>query len=323
MLDPDLAAAIAEIRARPALPPPSRETLWRYRAAQYRDTVFGPAYEEVAEVRDLAVEGRDGPIRVKRLTPRGLAGDAPAPALLRIHGGGMVLGSPEYHEHSSRILANALGARVFDVAYRLAPEHPWPAGLHDCVDALRWLHAEAPALGVDRDRIAVLGHSAGALLALCSAIALRGEGPRVRRWIALEPPTGPGGDTASWQEFGDGSYLLGKDELALCWSLYLDGAEPTSPTQAPALASEDDLRGLDPVAILTMECDPLRDEGEALADRLAAAGVDVERRRFDGLAHGSIDFLGRVPATQAVHDEIVRLLRAAFAARPAHARPLR
>ncbi|HZV74393.1 MAG TPA: alpha/beta hydrolase [Conexibacter sp.] len=312
MLDPDLRAVLAEIAAGPADPPLTPETMWAVRAVQHRHVAWGVPYEEVAAVTERVVDGRDGPIRVKLYDPLG-AGDAATPAILRIHGGGMVSGSPEFEDRSSRMLANALGARVVGVAYRLAPEHPWPAGLHDCIDALRWLHAEAATLGVDPERLAVLGHSAGALLALSCAIALRGEAPRVRRWVALEPTTGPLLETRSRAEHGDGTYLLGVEESNRCWELYLQGAAPTTPTAAPALATEDDLRGLDPVAVLTAEYDPLRDEGEAFARQLAAAGVDVEQRRFDGLVHGSTDFAGRVPAAHAVLDEIVRLLRADFA----------
>jgi acetyl esterase len=324
MLDPDLRAVIDELAADPPHPPLAPESMWAVRAAQYRHADWGAPYEEVAAVTERAAEGRNGPIRVKVYDPigagrtaaageRGAAG--PTPAVLRIHGGGMVLGSPEYEDRTSRILANALGARVVGVAYRLAPEHPWPAGLHDCVDALRWLRAQAPALDVDPDRIAVLGHSAGALLALCSAIALRGTEPRVRRWIALEPTTGPQLDSPSRATLGDGRYLLNLAELQCVWDHYLAGAAPSDPSQAPALARVEDVRGLDPVAILTSEYDPLRDEGEALADVLEEAGVDVVRRRFDGLVHGSIDFAGRVPAARAQLDAIVALLRVDLALR--------
>lgn len=321
MLDPDLRAAIDELAADPPYPPLEPATMWAARAAQYRHADWSLPYEEVAAVTERTADGRDGPIRVKLYDPRGAGGTSPAdergaalPALLRIHGGGMVLGSPEYEDRSSRVLANALGARVVGVAYRLAPEHPWPAGLHDCVDALRWLHAQAPALGVDPDRIAVLGHSAGALLALSAAIALRGRGPRVRRWVALEPTTGPRLDFPSRAELGgDDRYLLSIAESNRCWDLYLQGKSPDGPTQAPALATVEDLRGLDPVAVLTSEYDPLRDEGEALARLLEEAGVDVVHRRFDGLVHGSVDFAGRVPAARALLAEIAALLRADLA----------
>ncbi len=205
-----------------------------------------------------------------------------------IHGGGFVIGSVEAEHAGAALTAIDTGAVVVSVDYRLAPEHPYPAGVHDCYAALSYLHAEADALGVDPARVALSGASAGGGLAAATALLARDRGgPPVCFQLLAIPELDDRLQTGSMQTFVD-SPLWNRPLAVQSWQAYLGplyGSADVPAYAAPARA--DDLAGLPPAYISTAENDPLRDEGITYAQRLLQAGVSVELHQFPGTFHGS------------------------------------
>ncbi|HZP43199.1 MAG TPA: alpha/beta hydrolase [Candidatus Binatia bacterium] len=236
----------------------------------------------VAKVENRSIPGSAGAIPIRIYTPEGTP---PFPVLVWLHGGGWVLGSLETHDALCRSLARAVPAVVVAVDYRLAPEHKFPAAAEDAYAATAWVAAHAGEIGADARRVAVGGDSAGGnLAAVVSLMARDRGGPRLAHQLLVYPATDAGLEHASMRENADG-YWLTRDMMAWFWNLYLGGArDGGSPLASPLRAQ--DLRGLPPATVITAEFDPLRDEGEAYAARLRAAGVPVDLRRWDGMIHG-------------------------------------
>jgi acetyl esterase len=213
----------------------------------------------------------------------------PCGAILHTHGGGFVMCGLESSHARNMDLARELGVPLVSVDYRLAPEHPFPAALEDTYAALRWLAAEAPALGADPARILVHGTSAGAGLAAGVALLARDEGGPMPCFQYLGIPVLDDRQrTASIRQFTD-SPMWDAAKAAISWNAYLGpgvpGSSDVSPYAAPARAA--DLSGLPPAYISVMEFDPLRDEGICYAQALLAAGVPVELHLFPGTFHGA------------------------------------
>lgn len=235
-------------------------------------------------VQELQVDGRSGSIGVRRYDPE--AGPSGA-ALIWFHGGGWVIGSLDSHDVLCRDLAASTGVTVLSVDYRLAPEHPYPAAVHDAVDATVALCAGAVGPGVDPARIAVGGDSAGGHLAAVVARQLRDlGGPPLAAQVLIYPLTDPAaaaGEHPSREENGHG-YVLSTDTVDFFTECFLP--DPARRTEADASPLRvEDLSGLPPALVLTAELDPLRDEGEAYAAAMAAAGVEVTAERYDGAIH--------------------------------------
>ena len=271
----------------------------------------GPAGE------DIKIDGPAGPVplRVYRPTPPagpppGPAPGFPPPAVVFFHGGGWVLGGLDSHDTLCRELARQAGAVLVAVDYRLAPEHPYPAGLDDCVAATRWVAAHAAGLGADGLRLAVAGDSAGASLAAGVSMLARDEaGPAVALQVLAYPAVDPAMDTGSYAENADDPFLS-RDEMQSYWSLYLSGAEPDR-FAAPALAP--DLAGLPPAYVLVAGRDVLRDEGIGYAERLAAAGVAAALRRRDDMVHGFLLCTAWLDEAREAVAELAAVLRAGLA----------
>jgi len=242
------------------------------------------AGEPVAHVDDRAIAGV--PVRVYRAegTP---ASDAPC--LVWIHGGGFVIGDLDSTDSVARKLANRTGAVVVSVDYRLAPEAPFPAAPDDCLAVLEAIVGNPSELGVDVSRIAVGGDSAGGNLAAVTAISARDQGVPLRHQLLVYPATDLTMSHPSIVENGEG-YLLTKDGMEWFMRHYLGDQEPKDPKASPLYA--DRLDGVAPATVITAEFDPLRDEGNAYADRLRDAGVPVEHRQFDGQIHGFFGMTG-------------------------------
>jgi acetyl esterase len=213
---------------------------------------------------------------------------AAVPAILYIHGGGFYAGSIDTEHSGASALARQLNVVVVSVDYRLAPENPFPAGLEDCYAALVWLHEHAGDFGVDADRIAINGGSAGGGLAAGLALLARDRGgPAICFQYLGIPELDDRLDTPSMQRFHD-TPMWSRGAAEKSWEWYLGDAHGTvdiSPYAAPARAT--DVAGLPPAYISTMEFDPLRDEGIHYALKLLAAGVSVELHSFPGTFHGS------------------------------------
>ena len=242
-----------------------------------RFTLPGPDY-------CLVTEHRVGEITVLRYQPP--SDGRPQPAHLSIHGGGFVHGSVHELVNDRLLRRRAVdsGVDIFAVEYRLAPEHPFPAGLQDCLDVLSWLATEAAELGIDPDRIGVGGSSAGGNLAALVAVHARDNGGPSLNHQVLEVPA------ASLDITGDESYhdygkLEDLGDLGELRTVYLGTSGPVDGWPAPAEVP--DLSGLPPALVITAECDPLRDCGQAYAARLAEAGVPVQTWCAPRQTHGS------------------------------------
>ncbi len=267
------------------LPPLSEMSLDDARASYARLAVQpGP---EVAAVRNLHVtDGPHGPFGVRVYEPSETE-DTPG-CLVWIHGGGFVIGDLETADSTCRVLANEAGVVVVSVDYHLAPEHPYPAAVDDVVTALGWVVDHAEDLGIDPDRLAVGGDSAGGNLAAVACQLARAAGrPRIAYQLLVYPAVDLAGAHPSRRENGEG-YFLTDDTMTWFRLQYLGGRDPSTPRVSPLLAS--DHSRLPPAMVVTAEFDPLRDEGLAYADALEAAGVPVERVHFEGQIHGFFDF---------------------------------
>jgi acetyl esterase len=266
------------------------------------------ATEPVDQVRDLKIPGPAGEIPIRVYSPKL---QSPAPALIYFHGGGWVLGDLESHDHVCRALANSVSSVVISVDYRLAPEHKFPAAVDDSYAATQWVAQHAGELGVDRAHIAVGGDSAGGnLAAVVSQIARDRGGPNIIYQLLIYPATDMRMGMPSIDENADGPLLT---KAAMHWFInhYLNGeVDRTHPLASPFLAAN--LRGLPPAFILTAECDPIRDEGEAYGRRLAEAGVPVDVERYEGMPHGFFSFGAALDAGRRAFSDTTSRLRSAF-----------
>ncbi|MFE2722707.1 alpha/beta hydrolase [Kitasatospora sp. NPDC059327] len=289
------AQALRERRARAGTPPLYSLTPAEARAADLADIrAAAGTPEPVAAVEEHRIAGPGGELalRIYRPEPPGRR----LPALLYLFGGGWTLGSPDTSDAICRRLTNAVGCVTASVGYRLAPEHPFPAAVHDCRAAAGWLAGNADTLGIDPDRLAVGGDSAGGNLAAALTLLARDEGgPALRHQLLVYPNTDHRAAEAPSAERFDDPLLFNQRSVDWYWGHYLadpaDGDHPhASPLRAPSLA------GLPPATVITAEYDPLRDEGERYAEALRAAGVPVESRRYAGMPHGFFAMTGVLDA---------------------------
>lgn len=249
--------------------------------------------------QDHRIPATGAPLRVRVYTPAGLR--APAPALLYLHGGGMVVGSVDTHDSLCRRLAIHARCKVASVDYRLAPENRFPAAVEDAVAAFRWLAARAEALGADPARLAIGGDSAGGTLSAVTARLTRDDARRPALQVLVYPAADLTRSHPSVATLGDG-FLLVRRTMDWFVDSYLSGADPRHPDASPLYA--EDLRGVAPALVYTAGFDPLRDEGQAYAERLREAGALAVHREFPGLIHGFVQMAGRLPAAQRALDEI-------------------
>lgn len=259
--------------------------------------------DEVASLRDIEIPGPAGAVPARVYVPD--AGPSPLPVVVYFHGGGWVLGGIESHDGTCRSLANASGAVVVSVDYRLAPEHPFPAAVEDCWAATVWVAEHAVELGADGSRLAVAGDSAGGNLAAVVALLARDAGaPAVRGQLLVYPVTDASMSHPSIEENGEG-YFLTKADMDWFYGHYAPD-RPADWRLSPLLA---DCSGAPPALVLTAEFDPLRDEGEAYAQRLGDAGVPVEVSRKNGLIHGFFGMTAAVDEARRSMDEAAAALR--------------
>lgn len=271
----------------------------------------GIAPEPVADIAERRIPGPNGDIPIRVYIPEG---SRPQPVLVFFHGGGWALGDLEVTHGACTVLANRAHAIVVSVDYRLAPEHPFPAAVTDCWAATRWVRDNAALIGADPERLAVGGDSAGANLAAVMAHLARDEAFAALRFqLLFYPATDATEFSASYAENGEG-YFLTAELMRLFYDQYLpehrDRSDPrASPLHAP------DHSGLAPALIVTAGYDPLRDEGEAYAARLTAAGTAVTVSRYPGQIHAfAANFAGAINEGRRCLDEAGLALRQAFRA---------
>lgn len=274
----------------------------------YRDAVIAlsPPSVPLPMVEDHAVACRGGEVLARLYKPSHVS---KLPVCMYMHGGGFCIGDVEGYDALCRYVADGAHCAVLSVDYRLAPEHKFPAALEDCVDTFNWLHAEADRLGLDPERIAVAGDSAGGKLALLvSQEQIEASGPRPNKIFSLYPATWQGHVTESREQFAEGFLLTGKtiDWFNDCY--FGDHDEHSDPRVSPILYER--LSEMPPTYLATAGFDPLRDEGDLYADKLEAAGVEVTKRRFDELPHGYVTLGGALDAARRATDDFISQLRA-------------
>jgi acetyl esterase len=305
MLDPDARAAAAALAE--ALP----GRLQSLGVAEVRELLNSPPGTVVGDdtVEDLQIDVGDHAIPVRFYRS---PGSEPGPALLYIHGGGWTLGTLDGVDLLCRELREQAGCHVVSVAYRLAPEHPFPAGLEDCLSTLNWLQDSAAALHVDPDRIAIGGDSAGGNLSIATCLAAGETGrPMPAYQLLVYPATDFDSDRCSWSEHAHAPLLTAVDARWFM-SLYAPSAtERVNPLVSPMRAAS--LSALPPTHVITAEVDVLRDDAEAFAARLRVEGVPVTLTRYLGVFHGFFTEVGVFERTAHAIAEASQLLRTAFA----------
>ena len=264
----------------------------------------------LARVEEVTVAGAAGPMQAR------LYADSNAknlPCILYIHGGGWVICDLDSHDLLARGLAKHSGCAVLSIDYRLAPEHHFPAGLLDCRAALLWLRDRGATLGLDGSRIAVAGDSAGGNLAGALCLLMRDEAPKlIRHQTLIYPVTDCDFERPSYRDFAD-DYGLTRDEMIWFWKHYC--AKPEDATNPlVALLRAPDLRHLPPATVTSAEFDVLRDEAEAYAEKLRAAGNHVTLHRVDGTCHGYAHLLTTVPQADETAELLGGILRKALQA---------
>jgi acetyl esterase len=269
---------------------------------------------DVAEVADGGFMGPGGEIRFRKYVPLSSVGGVTAgnlPTLIYYHGGGFVIGTIETHDSTCRRLANKSRCQVISIAYRLAPEHPFPAPTDDAVAAFRHIRDNAASFGADPGRLAVGGDSAGGALAAVVCQAMRDAqeaGPAFQ--MLIYPATDSSKESGSRKAFAEG-YFLTKNLMDWFWKAYVPaGTDLADLRLSPLLAKS--FEGLPPAFVLTAGFDPLRDEGRAYADRLIDAGVKTTYVNYPGTIHGFFSMTRFLAQGLRANDEAAAVLGAHF-----------
>jgi acetyl esterase len=306
-LDPQLRAVLRSIYGRlMGLPPPAQlspEELRRINAGL--SFYFGAGAPALPYVETRTISLPSGPARIRMYDP---GATAPAPTVILLHGGGWVMGSVDTYDGFARQIAQRSGLRCLSVDYALAPEHPFPMPLYDCIAAVKWAASEGQALGIDAKRLALIGDSAGANLALSVCLALRDAGDNSICGAALlYGAYSLDLETASQRAYGDGAYFLGTADMSRYLNDYLPHeALRQNPLAVPMLA---DLGELPPLYIAACEFDPLLDDSTRLAARARSAGVHSEFHLWEGMVHGAVSLMGWIDAMGQRVDQIGDFLR--------------
>jgi acetyl esterase len=288
------------------LPPPSQLSVAELRRINAGlSFYFNAGAPPLPHVEERTIAAPSGNARIRLYDP---GTPAPAPTVVLLHGGGWVMGNLDTYDGFARQIAKRSGLRCLNVEYALAPEHSFPAPLDDCIAAVRWAMSEGAKLGIDPERVALVGDSAGANLSLAVCLALRQEQSQRPRGAALLY----GGysldfDTASQRAYGSGAYFLGTEEMQRYWNDYLpEQSARLNPLAVPMLA---DLAGLPPLYVAACEFDPLLNDSQRLAERAKAAGLDCELRVWKGVVHAAVSLMGWIDAMGPEMDRVGEFLR--------------
>jgi acetyl esterase len=234
------------------------------------------------------------------------------PALVFFHGGGFVIGNLDTHDRLCRSLAKASGCAVVSVDYRLAPENKYPAAVDDAYAATQYLAEHGSEFGIDPNRIAVGGDSAGGNLATVISLLARDRGgPKLKFQLLIYPLVDFNDHSPSMLQFGQGDYFLTMEGMDWFKKSYLASEDAArEPSASPINAT--DFRGLPPAMVIVAGCDPLRDQGEAYARKLQAAGVPVELKRYEGMIHIFLTLAGIIDAGKTAIADAAAAIRGAL-----------
>jgi acetyl esterase len=317
-LDPQVRDLLEQMRARRAQRPALGHSLSPdEKIAATRASIAGNAplrfpSETVSRVNDFDIPGTAGTIRARLYVPNAEEPlPSPMPALVYYHGGGFVAGDLASCDTLIRAVVNRARCIAVSVAYRLAPENPYPAANDDAWSALMWVAEHGAEIGADARRLAVGGDSSGGLLAAWVAKRAKSDGPALRLQVLLNPTLDPTTSSASWRELGTGEYVLSRGQMTEWYDAYLPvGIDRTDPRVSPLFATQ--LAGIAPALIITADHDPLHDEGDAYAAKLKAANVAVNHMCWSGMIHGLPSLGGVLDAGAVLIDQIGTALREAF-----------
>jgi acetyl esterase len=255
--------------------------------------------------RTIPGPGGDIPVRIYRPSLGTL------PVVVFFHGGGWVIGDLESHDHCCRVIASKAECVVVAVDYRLAPEAKFPAAVDDAWAAVEWVSANAAELDIDPNRLAVAGDSAGGnLAAVVSVMARDSEHVEIIQQALIYPVTDSECDRPSTTDNAEG-YFLTSEAMDWFHGHYSDeDTDRTDPRYSPIYA---DLAGVAPAVVVTAEFDPLRDQGNAYAEALVAAGVEVDHCEYAGMFHGFFSMDAAIDVSAEAQDQVAAALKAAFA----------
>jgi acetyl esterase len=309
-LDPQVQAVLDKIRAA------GNPEYWQMTPQQARDWhnrkagILDVKPEPVFKTSDRSIPGPAGGIPIRIFMPRPTA--EPLPVLVWLHGGGHVVGSLDSYDALCRQLSLQGDCLVVSVAYRLAPEHKFPAGVDDSFAALQWTAKHTAEIGGDPNRLAIGGDSAGGnLAAVCAILARDAGGPKLTMQLLVYPRTAPDEDFASHNEFAEGHLLTRKTILWFHQHYRASDADRQDFRYAPLICK--DLLQLPPALIIVGECDPLRDDGIAYAERLQRDGNAVELTNYPGMVHPFFSMGGAVDAGRRAVTQAASAVRRAFA----------
>ena len=304
MVHPSLESYVDAVRAEPPAHP-SLVTPDQRRAA-YREMsqTAGGEPEAVESIRDVALELDGRTLAARLYVPMKDEGTA---LVVYFHGGGFVVGDLDSHDTLCRRLSTDTRMRFLSVGYRLAPEHPFPAGVNDAVDTIRYVRAHLSEFDGPDAALVVMGDSAGATLLTVACALTKDEEVGIAAQVVIYPTLGPELFTDSVHEFGDG-YVLNIEHLRYDYGLYLDGwTDHSDPRVTPLMFS--DLTGAPPAIVVVAQCDPLRDEAVAYAGLLEHFGVPVELLEAEGMIHGFLRLPQLVPEALAIIDDLAEHTR--------------
>jgi acetyl esterase len=309
-LDPVLKAFLDQVAAM------GGPKTWEMQPSEAREAfaalmqLAGPKDVPIGKVANIAIPAAHGDIAARSYSPVASGGDA-LPTLVFFHGGGWVIGNIDTHDGLCRMIANGSGCRVISVEYRLSPESKFPGPVEDAVGAVEWIEKNASQLGVDANRLAVGGDSAGGdLAAVVAQVAKAKGGPKLAYQMLLFPVTQIGDETTSLREYAEG-YFLERRTLDWFYGHYLPtDADRKDPRISPLAAK--DVSGLPPAYIMLAGFDPLHDEGLAYAEKLRGAGVSVAVADYPDMVHDFIYLQAVLPQAAEALNTAAKALKAAL-----------
>jgi len=302
------AKAFLDMLASSGAPPLEKLPLSEARAVIPERINAGFPEEPMAELQNRTVPGPAGPIPVRVYRP---AKNETLPVLIFFHGGGFVIGNLDTHDRMCRALANASGCAIIAVDYRLAPENKYPAAVDDAYAVTKYVAEHAAEFGIDPNRIGVGGDSAGGNLATVVCLLSRDRGgPRLKFQLMIYPLVDHFDKSPSMQQFAEG-YFLTRAGMDWFKDSYLPSREAGLEASASPMYAKD-VAGLPPAMIVTAECDPLRDQGEAYARKLQDAGVPVELKRYEGMIHVFLQFAAVLDTAKVAMKDMASALRKAL-----------